>query len=355
MKTIIFSDLHLNPVQGEFENSLDRIILRTIETERPDTLILNGDTFDLLFTIWFEQRRPAEWILQQILAQHQNFLKAVQRVQKVVFLIGEHDQLLLYDKNVKATLFRTIPLSEISDHWYDHSSKTLVFHGHQCSYDMIGHREDGAYLSLTPALTQILEEHLRSGNTPREEFIKAYVDQKLSFWYLSGTHSSFIRGMEEIYGCRSSLYYQRIAELLNSELFQSWKETLPSVLLRVCASICRLSAHVLGSRIRMAAPFYWQMLDVFIHRRYRKALETGIISYSPHQNLAFQNLVIGHDHRAFSRSYSGRTLFCTGSPKAQSWFERETLHTSRNGSFIVIEDSTVRQTSLPLFSHSCES
>jgi hypothetical protein len=166
--------------------------------------------------------------------------------------------------------------------------------------------------------------------------------------------------MSRKYGCDKRAYYARIGEICKSHLFREWEFTQPFIVNRIGAHLARQFSMIFGSNIEKFAPFYWSIEKTTIKGRISKALRTGVLFYpsvemfsgvvhdetgnlySPNKKyLNFQTLVAGLSHIAYKDKKSGRTIYCPGSPKAQSNFSHGKLELEKIGSYILISGNDV--------------
>lgn len=108
---IIFSDIHLGDINSD--KNLPKLfeLLKTFPKEYK--LIFNGDTFDLVKNLSFDER-------------HREFLKIIQEFNEVYFIVGNHDWII---EGLRDIFLKIKILPELNLELNDNIIK--IIHGHQ--------------------------------------------------------------------------------------------------------------------------------------------------------------------------------------------------------------------------------
>lgn len=347
-KTIVFSDLHLNTLAGTFEELQLARIAEACAREAPDALVLNGDTLDLFFSMDNDNVVPDP----NVIATHNGPLVAIlQSMPKLYLLAGAHDQALRWNQDLLQTLQSTFPNCEgFHDGLLDAESGVVVVPGSQWYYDNVV-RHDEVWLSLTEDLTAAFRTFLSSGRLDGSALRKIYLGGELGFWYLSGSHYEFLRGLAQAFDCQIDMYFEQIASLCRSDRFAAWVERQFYEEHRVVGRLAKMQARDGGSSMEALAPLYWRLLGRTVDERLSRYLESGVLNYPPHETVPFRVAVVGHSHLVQSlEDASGRCMLFTGSTKPQTRIRPDswTAENELGGGYAVIQGGNVRLEQFPI-------
>jgi hypothetical protein len=350
-KTLVLSDLHLNTLAGAFEDLQGARIAETCSREAPDALVLNGDTFDLFFSM---DNGVASPNLEVIAARNKPIVTLLQGIPKLYFLAGTHDQALRWNPELARILRTWFPNCQgFYDGLFDRESGVVVVPGSQWYYDNVV-RHGEVWLSLTEDLTTAFRDFLLSGRLDGNALRRLYLDGELGFWYRTGSHYEFLRGLARAFDCQIDMYFERIASLCQSDRFAAWVERQFYEEHRVVGRLAKMQAQDGGSAMEALAPLYWRVLGRTVNERLSRYLESRVLNYPPHENVPFRVAVVGHSHLVQTLEYaSRRSILFTGSTKPQtrirpdSWIAENEL----GGGYAVIEYGNVRLEQFPIVVH----
>ena len=339
--TIVFSDLHLNMLNGKFEELQRQRVKTALNREDPKTVILNGDTVDLFFG-FKSGRRGAD--IETILTENAEFVGLLRDVPNLYLLAGAHDQAVRWDDKIVRTLRACFPNCRgISDGLADLDAKIVVVPGAQWYYDNAV--EAGRWLSLTRDLTTAFEDFMLSGILSAERLEAFYLQGRLGFWYRAGSHYEFLQGMARAFGCRTSDYFAAIARICREPYFATWTDEQFYEDYRSVGQMAILLAEDGGPAMEKIAAPYWRMLGRVVKQRLGRYMDAGMLDYPPYPNVPFRTAIVGHTHLAQQySSQSGRRMLFTGSTKPQTRIDGAS-NIARNefgGGYVVIEHETAR-------------
>lgn len=301
---------------GRFEDAQLERLTDVINQERPDTLILNGDTVDLFFGIK-DGRRIAN--IESILRANHRIVARLRTIPNLYIVPGAHDQILRWDARARDILQSHLPNCKgVDDALVDPKSGIVVVSGSQWYYDNVVETQE-CWLSLTKDLTDAFATFMLSGSLDALALERLYVDGRLGFWYRSGNHYEFLKGMAEIFSCRIDAYFERMASIFQSPYFKAWVEVQFYEEHRLVGHFATLLAQDGGPELESIASVYWRTLGKTIRERLHNYLGKGTLDYPPYAEIPFHTAIVGHTH--FSQTYkhhSGRSILFSGSTKPQT-------------------------------------
>jgi hypothetical protein len=240
-------------------------------------------------------------------------------IPNLYIVAGAHDQALRWDTAARETLRLHFPNCRgVGDALVDSEGGIIVVSGSQWYYDNVIETQDSG-LSLTKDLTDAFQTFMLSGSLDALALERLYVDGRLGFWYRSGNHYEFLKGMAEIFGCHIDAYFERMASVFQSPNFKAWVEAQFYEEHRVAGYFATLLAQDGGPELESIASIYWRTLGKTIRERLQNYLGKGTLDYPPYGEIAFHTAIVGHTH--FSQVYkhdSGRSILFTGSTKPQT-------------------------------------
>jgi UDP-2,3-diacylglucosamine pyrophosphatase LpxH len=346
MKTLIVGDLHLCTSKNEEDIFLSEWLAGILNKTSPEHIVFAGDTFEISFCT--QERailsNPDE-ILRSILDTHHcffDFLRAVNAIRKITFLVGEHDYLLL--NKLRSQLAASFKEKEvcIEEYFYDEQSKLLAIHGHQLDYNLIP-----SYLStevLTDKLTRVFENFIFQDPQKTESLLQEYERQRFSFWYAAGNLPDYIDATHRIFGHDPDVYFRELSALLRSKFLREWLKDLRNPVNRRIGQLARLLSRVPPSLLRRLSRPWWALAQKIVIQRSLALLKGNVdrTLLDVEERLTIDKLVVGHTHhnQAIEFKYNGieKHYYCTSSPR---WYVRgikdDHLELHRDSGFVVIE------------------
>jgi hypothetical protein len=216
-----------------------------------------------------------------------------------------------------------------------------ILPGSQWYYDnVVGEK----FLSLTEELTAAFKDFLLSGRLDQSDYVKFYKEGRFGFWYRSGNHYQFLKGMAAALGCNLNDYFERISNLCQTEKFTQWASNQYYPEFKVVAQLAQILALDGGSAMESLAPVYWRLLGRTVNDRLNRYLVSGVLEYPPYNNISFKTAIIGHNHLVRKvEHHNGRRLIYTGSTKPQTKINQDSLiaETEIAGGYAIIEKGNV--------------
>lgn len=341
-KTLALSDLHLNVLNGRFEEAQERRISDTLARELPDAVVLNGDTFDLFFGLRTDGKKPD---MSTILRENDGIVRLLRKVPALYFLAGAHDQALRWDGPTRDIISSCFPNYRAADDaMLDEDARVVIVPGAQWYYDNVVF--DGSRcLSLTGVLTKAFEDFLLSGGLDVKTLRDLYLKGKLGFWYKTGSHYHFLQAMAKAFECRIGIYFDRIAHICREASFGEWSKQQFYTEYRVGGFAAAMLAERGGPAMETLADLYWRMLGSVTKQRLYRYLDTGTLDYPPYEGIRFETAIVGHTHLVQTyKNERGRRMLFTGSTKPQTRADNLSciVQHELGGGYVVIESSGIR-------------
>ena len=330
------------------DRDVARWLRETIGRWRPDSVLFNGDTFELPLRL---RSVPAECndqaVLSKILETQSEILSAVKdqpSVQQIVFLRGDHDHSLdEKSRDVLSKFFGTRDV-QVGDIAFHEASRALVLHGNHFDYNLANVLVDSR--TLTDELTSLFETYIHSSHPGAADLLASVVAGEFSLWYANGRLPQYLKVTEEIFSYDSRQYVEGLWKFLRGRFFSIWRHRLPNLSNRVMAWVFHRIAGLPSRPIWWLASAWFIIADWIFARRAKQLLRgrppKGLVEL--HGPIDAKCLVLSHAHKSLRLSTWHRgerkNAYVTVTPR---WhvesFLKGSLNLVREAAVVVIHNS----------------
>jgi predicted phosphodiesterase len=344
MKKLVFADFHLGTEPTGDQDELTKWLMDATDRHKPDSLIFNGDTFELILPLQHITNTAMEdkkLLLGQITSTWTDIFDYLKKsyVQEIIFINGEHDH-EISQPGLEARLRETLKGKEVKvfDHYFDEESKTLIMHGHQLDYNRIFH-VNGQKFSAIDGLTAALTRYLTQTQKIEQRIRDASRNNQFSYWYAGGSLPGYIESSAKLFGNDPRLYSREIAGVLKSEDIKGWLLQNKNLLTKILGTTARIVAKQPNLLLPLYSPLH-SLLKIIINSRVKKILNGKRYTDEPSflYGKEIHNLVLGHFHTSKRVRYGARTYFNIPSPRIHvPGLKKDYLQTERQLGYLGID------------------